>query len=127
MSGEYEEAQLIGYITSAAGADKVVLVVYHRRGAGGARQSAGIFGDEEEEELVPLSLIRTLAREKVWLFDWLVCVCARARMYHRALWLVCRSLVGCALWLYGLWRNGVLACVLFTANPLSYEPCQRCW
>ncbi|KER32028.1 hypothetical protein T265_01809 [Opisthorchis viverrini] len=60
MAGEYEEAQLIGHITSpgaSASGDKVVLVVYTRRSNNGPQ--------DEQEELVPLSLIRTLNSEKV--------------------------------------------------------------
>ncbi|KAG5445914.1 tudor domain-containing protein 3 [Clonorchis sinensis] len=60
MAGEYEEAQLIGHITSpgaSASGDKVVLVVYTQRSNNGPQ--------DEQEELVPLSLIRTLNNEKV--------------------------------------------------------------
>lgn len=60
MTGVYEEAVMLGQLstvgTGSNGGDKVVLVVYKREHEGRM---------EEEEELVPLSLIRTLNKERV--------------------------------------------------------------
>ncbi|KAF8560625.1 hypothetical protein P879_09285 [Paragonimus westermani] len=67
MQGEYEEAQLIGHLPSAGcGGDKVVLVVYSRTSADNV-YGMGTSVEEPEEELVPLSLIRTLDKKRITL------------------------------------------------------------
>ncbi|KAF5398916.1 Ubiquitin associated translation elongation factor EF1B [Paragonimus heterotremus] len=67
MQGEYEEAQLMGHLPSAGcGGDKVVLVVYSRTTVDNIHGTGASF-EEPEEELVPLSLIRTLNKERITL------------------------------------------------------------
>ncbi|CAH8851702.1 unnamed protein product [Trichobilharzia szidati] len=62
ISGDYEEAQLIGYLsntnTGSSSGEKIVLVAYlHSDNATGKISI--------EEEIVPISLIRTMNREKI--------------------------------------------------------------
>ncbi|THD25689.1 hypothetical protein D915_003569 [Fasciola hepatica] len=72
MTGVYEEAVMLGQL-STNGSDKVVLVVYKRQHEGRM---------EEEEELVPLSLIRTLNKEKITLDMIPPAPAERARVYN---------------------------------------------
>ncbi|TPP65376.1 hypothetical protein FGIG_05753 [Fasciola gigantica] len=72
MTGVYEEAVMLGQL-STNGSDKVVLVVYKRQHEGRT---------EEEEELVPLSLIRTLNKEKITLDMIPPAPAERARVYN---------------------------------------------
>ncbi|VDP85835.1 unnamed protein product [Echinostoma caproni] len=78
MTGDYEEAVMLGQLTfpgtGAGGGDKVVLVVYTRHLDDGRR--------EEEEELVPLSLIRTLNKERITLDMVPHAPAERARVYN---------------------------------------------